>query len=51
MTVILEDVAMILWLPIRGRPITGRVDLAVWCERVTIFIGQEPPVRVPSIKG
>jgi hypothetical protein len=28
MTVTLEDVAMILGLPIRGRPVTGHVDSA-----------------------
>jgi hypothetical protein len=51
MTMTLEDVAMILGLPIRGRPITGRMDSARWCERVVIFIGREPSVRVPGIKG
>jgi hypothetical protein len=34
MMVTLEDVAMILGLSIRGRPITGRVDSALWRERV-----------------
>jgi hypothetical protein len=51
MTVTLEDVAMILGLPIRGRPVTGHVDSAQWRERVTDFIGQEPPVWVPGVKG
>jgi hypothetical protein len=51
MTMTLKDVAMILGLPIRGRPITGRMDSAGWCERVVIFIGREPSVRVPGIKG
>jgi hypothetical protein len=51
MTMTLEDVTMILGLPIRGRPITGRMDSAGWCERVVIFIGREPSVRVPGIKG
>jgi hypothetical protein len=32
MMVTLEDVAMILGLPIRGRPITGRVESASWHE-------------------
>jgi hypothetical protein len=51
MTVTLEDVAMILGLSIRGRPITGRVDSTGWRERVIIFIGREPPARVPGVKG
>jgi hypothetical protein len=50
MTATLEDVAMILGLPIRGRPVTGRVDSAGWRKRVTVFVGQEPPARVPSVK-
>jgi hypothetical protein len=51
MTMTLEDVAMILRLPIRGRPIANRVDSASWCERVTVFVGQEPPVKVAGMKG
>jgi hypothetical protein len=50
MTVTLEDVAMILRLPIRGCPITGRVDSASWHERVTDFVGRETLVRVPGVK-
>jgi hypothetical protein len=51
MMVTLKDVAMILGLRIRGRPITGCVDSAGWHERVTVFIDREPPARVPGIKG
>jgi hypothetical protein len=51
MTVTLEDVAMILGLPIRECPITGRVDSISWRERVTDFVGREPPMRVPNVKG
>jgi hypothetical protein len=51
MTVTLEDVAMILGLPIRGRPVTDRVDSVGWRERVTVFVGWEPPTRVPGVKG
>jgi hypothetical protein len=51
MTVTLEDMAMILGLPIRGRHVTDHVDSAGWRERVTIFVDQEPPVRVPGVKG
>jgi hypothetical protein len=47
----LEDVAMILGLPIRGRHVTNHVDSAGWHERVTIFVGWELPVRGPGIKG
>jgi hypothetical protein len=49
--VTLKDVAMILGLPIRGRPITGHVDSASWRERVATIIGQEPPTRVLGVKG
>jgi hypothetical protein len=51
MTVTLEDVAMILGLPIRGCPVTSRVDLVGWHERVVVFVGREPPMRVPGVKG
>jgi hypothetical protein len=51
MTVTLKDVAMILGLPIRGRPITGRVDSTMWRERVATFVGREPPTKVPDMKG
>jgi hypothetical protein len=50
-TVTLEDVAMILGLPIRGCPIIDRVDSAGWHKRVVVFVSQVPPVRVPSVKG
>jgi hypothetical protein len=49
MTGTLEDVDLILGLPIRGRPITGRVESSTWCERVAGFIGQEPPVKLPGV--
>jgi hypothetical protein len=51
MMVTLEDMAMILGLSIRGRPKTGRVYSTSWCERVAAFVGPEPPVKVPSVKG
>jgi hypothetical protein len=51
MTMTLKDVVMIIGLPIRGRPIIGRVDSVGWRERVTVFVGREPPVRVSSVKG
>jgi hypothetical protein len=51
MMVTLEDVAMILGLSIRGHPITGCVNSTGWHERVAVFVGQEPPVRVSGIKG
>jgi hypothetical protein len=51
MMVTLEDVAMILGLPIKVHPITGRVDSAGWRERVAVFISWEPSVRVLGIKG
>jgi hypothetical protein len=51
MMVTLEDVAMVLGLPIRGHPITGHVDSASWHERVTAFIGREPSTRVLGMKG
>jgi hypothetical protein len=51
MTVTLEDVAMILGLPIRGHPVTGHVDSAGWRKRVIILVDREPPTRVPGVKG
>jgi hypothetical protein len=51
MTVTLEDVAMILRLPISGLPITGHVDSAMWRERVAAVVGCELPVKVPGMKG
>jgi hypothetical protein len=51
MTVTLEDVTMILGLPIRGQPITGRVESSTWRERVAGFLGREPPTKVPNVKG
>jgi hypothetical protein len=51
MTVTLEGVAMILGLSIIRCPITGRVNSAGWRKRVIVFIGQEPPMRVPGMKG
>jgi hypothetical protein len=49
MTVTLEDMAMILGLPIRGQPITGRCDLSGWRERVVDFVGRPPPPKVPGV--
>jgi hypothetical protein len=51
MTVTLEDLAMILGLPIRGRPVTSCVESALWHESVVGFIGQEPPPKVEGVKG
>jgi hypothetical protein len=51
MMVTLEDVATILGLLIRGRPVTGHVHSAGWRERAVVFVGQEPPARVSGIKG
>jgi uncharacterized protein (DUF849 family) len=39
MTMTLEDVAMILGLSIRGRPVTDHVDSVGWRERAAVFIG------------
>jgi hypothetical protein len=50
MMVTLEDVAMILGLPIRGWPITDRVESSTWRERVIGFLGREPPAKVPGVK-
>jgi hypothetical protein len=51
MTMTLEDVAMILELPIKGRPITNRVESSTWRERVVGFLGREPPPNVSGMKG
>jgi hypothetical protein len=51
MTVTLEDLAMILGLPIRGHPVTSCVESALWHESVVGFIGREPPPKVEGVKG
>jgi hypothetical protein len=51
MTVTLEDLAMILGLPIRGYPVIGHVDSAMWHERIAGFLGRELPAKVPGMKG
>jgi hypothetical protein len=51
MTVTLEDLAMILGLPIRGHPVIGHVDSAMWHERIAVFLGRELPAKVPGMKG
>jgi hypothetical protein len=42
---------MIIGLPIKGHPVTGRVDSTGWHKRVIIFVGQEPSMRVQELKG
>ncbi|CAM0955801.1 unnamed protein product [Alopecurus aequalis] len=42
MTITLQDVAMILGLPIVGHPVTGNVDSAGWRERVEEYLGALP---------
>nr|ABA93972.1 transposon protein, putative, Mutator sub-class [Oryza sativa Japonica Group] len=44
LTVTLEDVAMILGLPIRGQAVTGDTASGNWRERVEEYLGLEPPV-------
>ncbi|CAO1948984.1 unnamed protein product [Urochloa humidicola] len=44
MTITLEDVAMMLGLPIRGRPVIGAAISAGWRGRVEEFLGTAPPV-------
>ncbi|CAL5055662.1 unnamed protein product [Urochloa decumbens] len=43
MTVTLEDVAMILGLPIDGRAVTGNISPAGWRDRVGLLLGVRPP--------
>lgn len=42
MTITLQDVAMILGLPIAGHPVTGNVESAGWRERVEEYLGVLP---------
>jgi hypothetical protein len=42
-TVTLQDVAMILGLPIDGAPVSGTVSPAGWRDSVTAAIGLQPP--------
>jgi hypothetical protein len=51
MTVTLEDVAMILGLPIKGCPVTGHVESALWCDKDVVFVGRELPAKVAGAKG
>jgi hypothetical protein len=51
MTVTLDNMVMILRLPIIGRPVTNRCDSASWRDRVTTFLGREPSGKVPDVKG
>ncbi|TVU25366.1 hypothetical protein EJB05_27860, partial [Eragrostis curvula] len=51
MTVTLQDVAMMLALPIRGEPVTGRCDSAGWRARVAEFLGEEPPLPEAGKRG
>jgi len=45
MTITLQDVAMILGLPIRGHPVIGRCNPAGWRGRVAQFLGRDPPPK------
>jgi hypothetical protein len=51
MMVTLEDVAMILGLPIRGWPATNHVESSTWRKRVATFLGRKPLPKVPNVKG
>jgi hypothetical protein len=51
MMVTLEDMSMILGFLIRGCLIIGRVDSAMWHERVAVFVGREPLAKVLGMKG
>ncbi|CAO2164020.1 unnamed protein product [Urochloa humidicola] len=43
MTVTLEDVAMIIGLPIDGRAVTGSINPVGWRDRVEALVGFRPP--------
>ena len=51
MMITLQDVAMILGLPIRGHPVIGRCDPAGWRGRVAQFLGRDPPPKEDGKKG
>jgi hypothetical protein len=51
MTLTLEDVAMILGLPIRGYPVTDLYDPIGWRQRVADFLGRNPLDRPERGKG
>jgi hypothetical protein len=52
MTVTLEDVTMVLGLPIRGQPITGLCDPVRWRRgEVADFLARNPPDRPECGKG
>lgn len=51
MTVTLQDVAMLIALPIRGEPVTGRCESAGWRDRVAGFLGTDPPADPEGRRG
>ncbi|WVZ85625.1 hypothetical protein U9M48_032527, partial [Paspalum notatum var. saurae] len=52
MTITLEDVAMLLGLPIRGQPVTGAAVSDGWRARVQDFLGTElPPAPAEGRRG
>ena len=51
MTISLQDIAMIAGLPIRGRPVTGRIEPHKFRDMVEELLGVRPPEKLPGAKG
>jgi hypothetical protein len=51
MTVTLEDIAMIIGLPISGPPVSGLCEPVGWHQRVADFVRRNPPDRQEHGKG
>ncbi|XP_062187888.1 serine/threonine-protein phosphatase 7 long form homolog [Phragmites australis] len=50
LTVTLQDVAMILGLPVDGQPVCGNVQYAGWRDMVEQVVGSRPPEPVQDAK-
>ncbi|KAE8789464.1 hypothetical protein D1007_36355 [Hordeum vulgare] len=50
MTITLEDIAMIMELPIEGKALTGKVRSDGWRQRVAALVGVEPEPWTPETR-
>jgi hypothetical protein len=51
MTITLEDIAMITGLPIRGKPVVGKIESDKFRDMVEELLGLRPPEKEPGTKG
>jgi hypothetical protein len=50
LTVTLQDVAMILGLPVDGQPVCGNVQPIGWRDMVELIVGSRPPEPAQDAK-